>query len=311
MRGMFTRIALTALTTVAVFAQVFAPAVAAGGPITGNIGTSSYFQVGRPTLSATTTCGDSVTTGTAGASSNRRYRQWAFPGPLGLGNDQCATISFTATKNISLAAYLDTFSPNAVSSALAGGTETTDSCMGTSGTFSFFVPAGMGFVIVASECKPGAGGSVTFAFEDLEPITYSADNRIRKGNGPLVGDDVYGQGMGELVTATKAPKDTAKFTISVENEGNVPETFVLYGYAPFVAGYKVTYFHGTTDITSAVTAATYVTASIAPGATFAITAKVKVQSAALPGSDFLGIVSAAPWHAALAQDTVAFIVNRK
>ena len=306
---MFKRTSLLALMSVAILAQVLVPTVAAGGPIGGNLDSASFKQVGRATLGGTSTCGHNVATGAAGIQSQRHYLDWTFAGPLNA--DGCTTIEYQATKNVTVAAYQGSFYSNTVATNLLGGHKTGRSCMGTSGKFSFIVPAGEPFVIVASECKPGAGGSVTFTI-GMEPVTYAVDTRIRKGSGALVGDDVYDAlGFGQTVNSSKAPGTTATFTVSIQNESNVPEPFIIGSYAVAVTGYKLKFFHGATDITSSLNGASFETPIVPAGGTFEILVKVKVLAGAVPGSQFYASVAVAPSNSPLIQDTVGLTVSRK
>ena len=307
---MIARTALAAIVTVVALTHVQVPTVAAGGPVSGDLSTSSYSQIGRPTLSATSACGYSFATGQAGTGSMRHYISWAFN--TNFPDDQCVSFEWTASKNVNVVAYVDGFSPNSVAAYLSGGGQTTDSCMGTGGSFSFLLPATTSFLIVASECQPGAGGNVEAILTNVTPVTYGVDNRIRKGSGALVGNDLYGSNaFGQSVGAKTAPSKTAQFTISIQNESSIPQTFVVYAWSPPVTGYKVKFFRGLTDITSAVFAGTYVTDSVAPGGTFAIKLKVKVLAGAQAGSNVNGMVSATSSSSVLISDTVGFGVSRK
>ena len=75
-------------------------------------------------------------------------------------------------------------------------------------------------------------------------------------------------------------------------------------------GYTVTYFHGTTNITSAVVAGTFTTSSLGVGATYLITAKVKITSSAPTGSSFTRLVTITSAHDGTKQDAVMFIGKR-
>ena len=307
---MIARTALAAVVIVGALAHVQVPTVAAGGPLNGDLSASSSSQIGRPTLSATTECGVSSVTGKTGTGSSRHYLSWAFN--VWFAEDQCVAFDWNATKNVNVAAYVGGFNANNVAPNLTGGNQTGDSCMGTGGSFSFLLPAGESFLIVASECQPGAGGQVEMIIASVTTVTYGVDSRIRKGSGALVGDDVYSSNAsGQSVNAKTAPSKTAQFTISLQNESNIPETFVVQASSPPVTGYKVKFFRGLTEITSAVFAGTYVTESVAPGNTFAIKLKVKVLAGAPAGSHVDGMVSATANGSVLISDTVGFGVSRK
>ena len=58
------------------------------------------------------------------------------------------------------------------------------------------------------------------------------------------------------------------FDISIQNDGTRADRFKVKATGAATGGWTVTYFHGTTNITSAVVAGTFRTASLAPGATY-------------------------------------------
>lgn len=64
------------------------------------------------------------------------------------------------------------------------------------------------------------------------------------------------------------------FDISIQNDGTRADRFKVKATGAATGGWTVTYFHGTTNITSAIVAGTFRTASLAPGATYAIRAKI-------------------------------------
>lgn len=70
------------------------------------------------------------------------------------------------------------------------------------------------------------------------------------------------------------------------------------------------YFSGSTDVTAAVVAGTYETASLAPGAKVLITAKVSVKSAAARHSSLSRRVTLTSLGDNAKQDTVKLIAKR-
>ena len=64
------------------------------------------------------------------------------------------------------------------------------------------------------------------------------------------------------------------FSISIRNNGNSSDHFKVKATGTGLVGWKVTYFKGTTNITSAVVAGTYTTAVVAPGGQILLTAKM-------------------------------------
>lgn len=111
------------------------------------------------------------------------------------------------------------------------------------------------------------------------------DGRIKKGSGAFVGNNIYNTtGVNQTKTGKAARGSKITFTFSIQNDGTAADSFKVLATGALTAGYQVTYFRGTTNITAAVVAGTYQTTSLAPGATFAIKAKVKVLAGATVGS---------------------------
>jgi hypothetical protein len=115
------------------------------------------------------------------------------------------------------------------------------------------------------------------------------DGRIRLGavgypgktkpqSGSFIGDNVYNT-TGAHQTATEAWYGGSiagaydSFDISIQNDGTRADRFKVRATGPVTTGWTIRYFHGTTNITSAVVAGTYQTTSLAPGATYLVTAK--------------------------------------
>ena len=106
------------------------------------------------------------------------------------------------------------------------------------------------------------------------------DGRIRKGSGTLVGNNIYNTtGVNQTRSGSAAVNGTITFTVSIQNDGPQAGKFRVAATASGNVNFQVTYFRNTTNITTAVVNGTYVTGSVAPGGTFAITAKVKVTPA--------------------------------
>jgi hypothetical protein len=120
-------------------------------------------------------------------------------------------------------------------------------------------------------------------------VVRKPDGRIRLGthgypgtttsyHAPYVGNNIYNttgarqratvESFNELVGAFKT------FDISIQNDGTRTDQFKVKATGAATGGWMVTYFHGTTDITSAILVGTFRTASLAPGATYPITAKI-------------------------------------
>ena len=137
------------------------------------------------------------------------------------------------------------------------------------------------------------------------------DGRIRLGTGAFAGNDVYNAtGVGQSKTGSARRGATISFGISVQNDGSGLDSFTLKASGAITSAYTVNYFRGATDITAAVVAGTYTTTSLAPGATYLITAKVKVKSTAAVGSKVTRLVTISSVGDGTKKDAVKFIAKR-
>jgi len=120
-------------------------------------------------------------------------------------------------------------------------------------------------------------------------VVRKPDGRIRLGthgypgtttsyHAKFVGNNIYNttgarqkatvENFNELEGAFKT------FDISIQNDGTRADRFKVKATGAATGGWTVAYFHGSTNITSAVVAGTFRTASLAPGATYPIRAKI-------------------------------------
>jgi alpha-tubulin suppressor-like RCC1 family protein len=134
-----------------------------------------------------------------------------------------------------------------------------------------------GFLV--AKPAPTSGPTVTTSQPDgrvrLSGTGYSGKSKSYQG--PFAGDNVYNTtGVGQTdfeESFSELEGQFFSFDISVQNDGTQPDTFKVKA-AGSGTGWTVAYFQGTIDITSAVQAGTYQTSSLAPGATYLITARV-------------------------------------
>ena len=142
-------------------------------------------------------------------------------------------------------------------------------------------------------------------------VTRRPDGRIRKGSGAFIGDNVYNTtGLDQTKTGRATRGSTIIFGISNQNDGNVSDRFKLAATGAATAMYGVRYLRGTTEITAAVVAGTYKTPSLAPGAKYLITAKVKVKSSATVGSSVTRLMTISSVADPAKVDAVRFIGKR-
>ena len=175
----------------------------------------------------------------------------------------------------------------------------------TNGTpYSFTVTATNG---VGTGPASGASAPVT----PKAPVVRRPDGRIRLGTGAFVGDNVYNTtGAGQSRTGSAAKGKTITFGISIQNDGSGADRFKVKATGAAASAYTVKYFHGTTDITAAVVAGSYLTPSLAPGATYLITARVTVKSTAAVGSSVTRLVTLTSVGNSVKKDAVKFTGKR-
>jgi hypothetical protein len=122
---------------------------------------------------------------------------------------------------------------------------------------------------------------------------HRPDARIRKGNGPIVGNNIYNDNGGnQALSGSKGVGQTITFTVSIQNDGDFKERFRVHAEGAPTSMYVVRYFRGTTEITSAVTNGTYLTSAVEPGKAFAVTVKVKVKTSATSNSVVTRLITA-------------------
>jgi hypothetical protein len=245
------------------------------GPYSGDLAASGTSLIGRPVFAATTTCNKPISGASKTGTASRKYISYAFVNDTGA--DQCVTVDYKSTngKNLTIAMYFGAFNPTNVTQNLAGG-PVTSSCGGTSGSFTTYVPSGTTFIVVVAECQIGAGGQFQFTLtEQCACVTFG--DYIRQGSGPWVANGV--------LKVSRLAGETATFTISIRNGGPLDFNIKVGAEGADLAGFQLTYLHGTKDVTAAINAGTY-TKVVHPGGDFRIKAKVKVTSSAPIGPTF-------------------------
>jgi hypothetical protein len=156
-----------------------------------------------------------------------------------------------------------------------------------------------------------SGASYVAAYGPLTAVSYQPDGRIKKGStGTLAGNDIYNtSGTNQTRSASKAIGTSVTFYVSIQNDGAAADSFKVSG-AGSTTMYSVRYYRGTTEITSAVVAGTYQTASLAVGSAVQIKAVVKVKSSATVGSSVSRLVTLTSTNDGTKKDAVLFSVKR-
>ena len=171
-----------------------------------------------------------------------------------------------------------------------------------------FSGAVAGPFVTATATDPQGNTSAFSAAVSLQP--WRPDGRISKGSGSYVGNNVYNTtGANQTKAANAARGTTVTFRISIQNDG-ATDSFRVLGAAPSVSGYTVKFFHGTIDVTAAVEAGVFTTATLPKTGTYLITAKVVVGNAAAVSSHVTGLVTVTSVGDSSKQDAVKFVVGR-
>jgi hypothetical protein len=199
---------------------------------------------------------------------------------------------------------------------------------GTLATITSYSPAaGATFTAMTFPSRTGSFTSTSFAggtnytvnqhAGDVQ-LVAQASSAVRKPDGWIriapsgayVGNNIYNTtAKNQSKSKSSARNTTVTFDLNVQNDGSAADSFKVSGLAS-KAGYTVTYMSGATDITSAVVAGTYTTASLAPGQSAVVTVKVAVNSNAAAGSKVARVVTITSVGAPTKKDAVKFIVKR-
>ncbi|MEP7379436.1 MAG: fibronectin type III domain-containing protein [Chloroflexota bacterium] len=171
------------------------------------------------------------------------------------------------------------------------------------------------FTVVATNAVgPGLASAPSAGVTPTAPPagSFKPDGRIRLGTGTFIGNNIYNTtGLNQAKTGAKLRGATIKFGISIQNDGSSADSFRLAVSGASSAMYTVTYWHGTTNITAAVVAGTFSTPSLAPGKTYLVTVKVKVNSSATKGSSTTRLVTISSGGDPTKHDAVSFTGKRK
>ena len=116
---------------------------------------------------------------------------------------------------------------------------------------------------------------------------FVPDAWIRRSGGPTYGRDVYNlTATDQSIYLSLRPNVLRRVYLTVQNDGNVTDTFGLMVICCGADGDTVRYFRGRTptEITDEVEAGTFVTPPLDPGETYVIRVTVLTDGAATHGS---------------------------
>lgn len=110
---------------------------------------------------------------------------------------------------------------------------------------------------------------------------WQPDGILASGTTKVVGEDVYSPTSQKLAQSVKTSK-TKTLIYTVQNDGSDTDSFTIKGKKGKL-GFKVKYFDGLTDVTSAVVGGTFQTGPVSVGASVILNVNV-TNSSALPGT---------------------------
>jgi len=162
----------------------------------------------------------------------------------------------------------------------------------------------------------GSDGTL-FGREDHAGIGFAPlevgppDARIRRGTGPLVGNDIYNTtGAGQTRTGTAARSQSVTYYASIQNDAAFTEQLRLLGQGS-TRWFTVVYRNPAgANITTAVTDGTYRTPSLATNGTQQIKIVVTVRNTAPGGASVARTLTAISTTQPTIEDTVRFVTSR-
>ena len=150
-------------------------------------------------------------------------------------------------------------------------------------------------------------------FAPLDPTTDTArpDGRIRRGTGPVVGNNIYNTtGVGQTRTGTAARGQAVTFFVTAQNDAPVAERLRLQGQSS-TPNFTVVYRDPAgANITTAVTNGTYLTPNLATNGTHQIKIVVTVGNAAPSSASVARTLTAISTTQPTIKDTVKFVTTR-
>ncbi len=183
------------------------------------------------------------------------------------------------------------------------------SCSGTVPDGALVPTSGYGnhaFTVTATDRATNVG-EVTHTYTVATP---RPDGRIKKGSGAFVGNDVYNTTGIDQTRNGSAPRgSTVTYTVKVQNDSEATDVLRLRGTTS-TTHFRVSYTVGGTNVTSAVVTGTYLTPSLAPGASVSVTVTVKVKTSAPAGSSLSARLTAKSDTDPTKKDTVKFVTSR-
>ncbi|MEA2623560.1 MAG: hypothetical protein QOH61_2470 [Chloroflexota bacterium] len=152
----------------------------------------------------------------------------------------------------------------------------------------------MGGTVFAGGSFTSAGGD-NFAWSAASFRFQRPDARIgTSASGPFVGNDVYNAtAAGQQKSVSVARGSSRTLYLDIQNDGRVSGRLLLKGTGA-ASGFTVKYVRGTTNVTSAVLAGTYLTPTLAPGARVGLKLVVTLAASTASSATFKVVASSQP-----------------
>jgi hypothetical protein len=142
-------------------------------------------------------------------------------------------------------------------------------------------------------------------------INPNRPDTLVKARTAYLGNDIYNTtGSTQTATTRKKRGKTATYSVLVQNDGTVTDTFKLKGTGK-KKGFTVTYLAGRKNITRQVVRGTYTLKNLAPGAQRTLKLVIKVKPTAKKGKLRSWLLTSTSVHDTTSKDTVAAALKVK
>jgi hypothetical protein len=182
--------------------------------------------------------------------------------------------------------------------------------LGNEASHAHFADLPTGAQVVTRQTN-ASGPPSLYTFKSCLSGYFKPDGRIRKGTQLYVGNDVYNStASGQTRSGGATPGHTFTFGILIQNDGIFADSIKVHATGAGNANFVITYWKGTTNVTAAVVAGTYKTASLGPGGFTTLTARVTVKTTATSGAQVTRLVTLSSVSEPARVDAVKFIAKR-
>jgi uncharacterized membrane protein len=145
----------------------------------------------------------------------------------------------------------------------------------------------------------------------VAPRRHRPDALLALGDGAFTGNGIYNTTGAGQSRATRVPDlGTVTFTVRIQNDGNVADTFRVKGRGA-TNRYAVTYRNGQTNVTAQVVAGTFTTGSLAPGGFRELRLTVKPKASTPRGATISRLTTITSQTDTTKKDAVEATVTRR